>query len=100
MNRGRRGGSTFSDKSDYDTVLALLRESSDMWNAKVVAYCLTPNYYHILAHTPAANLSRFMRHLNDVYTHRFNRSHDCDGFIQKPFDVKHLSSKLREILSQ
>jgi CheY-like chemotaxis protein len=24
----------------------------------------------------------------------------CDGFIQKPFDVKHLSSKLREVLSQ
>ena len=24
----------------------------------------------------------------------------CDGFIQKPFDVKNLSQKLREILDQ
>tara|TARA_B100002003_G_scaffold234142_1_gene247693 strand:- start:326 stop:1144 length:819 start_codon:yes stop_codon:yes gene_type:complete len=37
------------------------------------------NHYHILVHTPEGNLSRFMRHVNGVYTQRFNRKHKRDG---------------------
>jgi len=45
----------------------------------VYAYCLMPNHYHLLVRTPSGNLSRFMRHLNGVYTQRFNREHARDG---------------------
>jgi hypothetical protein len=38
-----------------------------------------PNHYHMLVQTPEANLSRSMRHLNGVYTQRYNRRHKCDG---------------------
>ncbi len=38
-----------------------------------------PNHYHLLVQTPDANLSRCMRHLNGVYTQRFNRNHLLDG---------------------
>ena len=38
-----------------------------------------PNHYHLLLQTPEANISRCMRHIDGVYTQRFNRSHDCDG---------------------
>jgi hypothetical protein len=38
-----------------------------------------PNHYHLLVQTPNANLSRAMRHLNGVYTQRFNRIHKKDG---------------------
>ena len=31
--------------------------------------------------TPDANLSRCMRHLNGVYTQRYNVSHSCDGTL-------------------
>ncbi len=37
------------------------------------------NHYHLLIQTPDANISRSMRHLNGVYTQRFNRMHLCDG---------------------
>jgi len=50
-----------------------------MWNLRVGAYCLIPNHYHLLIQTPDANLSRCMRHLNGVYTQRFNRNHLFDG---------------------
>jgi len=50
-----------------------------MWNLRITAFCLMPNHYHILAQTPDANLSRGMRHLNGVYTQRFNRRHSSDG---------------------
>lgn len=36
-------------------------------------------HYHLLIHTPKANLSRSMRHINGVYTQRFNRTHGLDG---------------------
>ena len=37
------------------------------------------NHYHLLVQTPDSNLSRAMRHLNGVYTQRYNRIHHCDG---------------------
>ncbi|NVM21721.1 MAG: transposase [Desulfobacterales bacterium] len=79
MNRGRRGEKVFSEKEDYDAFVELIKESVEMWNVRIAAYCLMPNHYHILIQTPDANLSRCMRHLNGVYTQRFNRSHRCDG---------------------
>ena len=79
MNRGRRAENIFLDKRDYNIFLELLLESSEIWNVRIGAYCLLPTHYHVLLQTPDANLSRFMRHLNGVYTQRFNRSHQCDG---------------------
>ncbi len=52
-----------------------------MWNVRIAAFCLMPNHYHLLIRTPDANLSRFMRHVDGVYTQRFNRSHKCDGSL-------------------
>ena len=79
MNRGRRGESVFRKKDDYLTFIEILKETVFMWNLRVGAYCLMPNHYHLLIQTPDANLSRGMRHLNGVYTQRFNRNHLLDG---------------------
>src|SRR6056297_1189667 len=79
MNRGRRDEAIFADKKDYQCFVDLLKETSEMWGIKMAAYCLMPNHYHLLAQTPHANLSRSMRHVNGVYTQRYNRRHGCDG---------------------
>ncbi len=50
-----------------------------MWNLRISAYCLMPNHYHLLLQTPDGNISRGMRHINGVYTQRFNRKHGVDG---------------------
>ena len=34
-----------------------------------------------MVQTPDANLSRCMRHLNGVYTQRYNVRHGCDGTL-------------------
>ena len=57
----------------------LLIEISEMFNVNVAAYCLMTNPYHILLQTPDGNISRCMRHLNSVYTQRYNRNHGFDG---------------------
>lgn len=79
MNRGRRGESVFLDKHDYSMFVELLKEVVDMYRVRVAAYCLIPNHYHILIQTPGGDLARCMRHLNGIYTQRFNRAHNCDG---------------------
>lgn len=79
MNRGRRGEEIFSCKKDYEVFINLLKETAELWNVKVTAYCLMPNHYHILLQTPEANLSRAMRHLNGIYTQRYNKMHGYDG---------------------
>jgi putative transposase len=81
MNRGRRGEAIFRDPEDYLRFVELLQQGSTMWTVRVAGFCLMPNDYHLLVQTPRANLSRFMRHLDGVYTQRFNRSHNCDGSL-------------------
>ena len=79
MNRGRRGEDIFSAHGDYDLFVHLLRESAQAWNVRVAAFCLMTTHYHLLIQTPEANLSRCMRHVDGVYTQRYNRAHHCDG---------------------
>jgi len=79
MNRGRRGEDVFTEKNDYNSFIELLQELVEEYNVKIAGYCLMTNHYHLLVQTPDANISRAMRHLNGVYTQRFNRMHLCDG---------------------
>ena len=79
MNRGRRGEDIFADQKDYDVFLAILQESAQMFGVRIAAYCLMSNHYHLLLQTPSGNLSRVMRHVNGVYTQRYNRRRTIDG---------------------
>ena len=79
MNRGRRGEGIFTGKNDYNAFIDLLKELAEDYNVKIAAYCLMSNHYHLLVQTPDANISRSMRHLDGVYTQRFNRTHNFDG---------------------
>jgi len=72
MNRGRRKERIFLTQADYEAFVIVLKETAKMWNLKISAYCLMPNHYHLLVHTPDGNISRCMRHINGVYTQRFN----------------------------
>jgi REP-associated tyrosine transposase len=79
MNRGRRQEDIFKNKSDYDLFIEIIKETMQLWKLRVAAYCLLPNHYHLLVQTPEANLSRCLRHIDGVYTQKFNRLHNIDG---------------------
>lgn len=79
MNRGRRFDKIFVDKQDYQSFVDLLKDASEMWKIKVASYCLMSNHYHLLLQTPQGNIARAMRHINGVYTQRYNRKHCLDG---------------------
>ena len=79
MNRGRRSERIYQEPRDYQTFIELLKETIELWDIRISAYCLMPTHYHLLINTPRGNLSRAMRHLSGIYTQRFNRAHGMDG---------------------
>ena len=81
MKWGRRGEAIFQEKKDFFAFIDLLKDIVDMRNARIAAYCLMTSHYHILIQTTDANLPKGMRHINRVYTQRFNSAHTSDGHL-------------------
>jgi len=79
MNRGGNYKAIYLDDGDKDSFLNLVGETCTIWNTHIHAYCLMDNHYHLLVETPKGGLGRAMRHLNSIYTQRFNRKHGGDG---------------------
>jgi len=79
MNRGTARQKIFLNDQDRQRFLDLLGQTCQMWGVRVYAYCLMDNHYHLLVETTDAALSRAMRHLDGIYTQRFNRAHRRDG---------------------
>jgi len=81
MNRGNVRQPIFRSSEHYKVFINLLVESIVLWEIKIHSFSLLPNHYHLLIETPRANLSRAMRHINGVYTQRFNRHSHRDGHL-------------------
>jgi len=81
MNRGSGREAIFHDDGDRKNFINILDEAHQQFGLEVHAYCLMDNHYHLLIKTPRANLSRIMRHINGVYTQRYNRIRKTDGAL-------------------
>ena len=46
INRGNARAEVFRHPGDYQTFVALLRESTERVKVRVLAYCLMPNHFH------------------------------------------------------
>ncbi|MEE9545201.1 MAG: transposase [Rhodospirillales bacterium] len=79
--RGNASAVIFVDDADRRDFLSVLERSVERCGWLCHAYCLMSNHYHLLVETPQANLSRGMRHLNGVYTQRFNRRRGLAGHV-------------------
>jgi putative transposase len=79
--RGNACEPVFLTNDDRLIFLDLLAEVTSRFGWLCHAYCLMDNHYHLLIETPDPNLSIGMRHLNGVYTQRFNRQHHRVGHL-------------------
>jgi putative transposase len=80
-SRGDRREPIFVDDVDRTSLLAVLANSLDRFDALALAYCLMGNHYHLVLYTRRANLSLLMRQVNGVYTQGFNRRHGKVGHV-------------------
>jgi REP element-mobilizing transposase RayT len=80
-SRGNAKMPIFEDDEDRECFIDILEDVVKRFNWVVHAYCIMDNHYHLLVETVDGILSKGMRHLNGLYTQRFNRSHDRVGHI-------------------
>lgn len=80
-SRGDRREPIFDDDADREALLGVIAQAMTRFDAQMLAYCLMGNHYHFVLHTRQANLSALMRHINGVYTQRFNRRHRKVGHL-------------------
>jgi putative transposase len=87
--RGNDRRPIFEDDDDCARFLIVLASTVARYRVLCHAYCFMGNHYHLLVQTPEANLSIAMRHLNGVYTQRFNRRHErCGHVLQGRFGAQ------------
>ncbi len=64
MSRARAGHEAFPAKEDYYNFIDFFKDTSDMFNMRIAAYCLITTHYRLLIQTPDANFSRCMSKFN------------------------------------
>ena len=79
--RGDRREPIFEDDADRVAWLEVVGQGLERFDATACAYCLMGNHFHLVVQTRQANLSRLMRHVNGVYTQRYNRRHAKVGHL-------------------
>jgi putative transposase len=80
-SRGDGREDIYLSEADREIWLEVFGEVCERFNWVCHAWCQMTNHYHILIETPEANLVKGMRHLNGVYTQRFNRIHSRVGHV-------------------
>ena len=79
--RGDRQENIYDTDDDREMFLDILDWTIKRSHWLCYAYCLMSNHYHLLIETPQSNLSYGMRHLNGIYTQRYNRIHNTVGHL-------------------
>jgi REP element-mobilizing transposase RayT len=80
-SRGNERKAVFKSSGDREKFLEYLSTASLRYDARVHAYCLMDNHYHLLLQTPSANLPEIMHHINGAYTTYFNVKRDRAGHL-------------------
>jgi putative transposase len=80
-SRGDRREAIFVDDVDRRALLDVLASGLERFDGCALAWCFMGNHYHFVLQTRQSNLSLLMRHINGVYTQRFNQRHRKVGHL-------------------
>jgi len=75
------GQRVFPSARYYEAFIRALDETCLRLNVQVHAYTLLKDRYHLLVKTPEANLSRFMRQIDGLYTQYYQRLKKSEGSL-------------------
>jgi REP element-mobilizing transposase RayT len=82
-NYGLDSQRVFPSDRYFEAFLEGLEETCSRLNVQVHAYCLLRDQYHLAIKTPEANLSRFMRQVDGLYTQQYQRLKRTEGSLFK-----------------
>ena len=79
--RGNERKDVYKNNRDREKFLSYLGTATERYGARIHAYCLMSNHYHLLLETPDGNLPQIMRHINGAYTTYFNVKRQRSGHL-------------------
>lgn len=72
----------FKDGEDIKKYLYLIKEYSDFYKIKIIAYCVMNNHAHFLIYTKEISLlSKVMQKVNIVYGRYYNKKNQRVGYV-------------------
>lgn len=80
-SRGNERKDVFKSRRDREKFLEYLDSATERYDARIHAFCLMNNHYHLLLETPSGNLPQIMRHINGAYTTYFNVKRNRAGHL-------------------
>src|SRR6185369_16454040 len=80
-SRGNEKRAIVIDDTDRWLFLRVLEKTVKDYDIVCHAWVLMDNHYHLLLETPVSNLSLAMKHLNGIYTQKFNKKHSRVGHL-------------------
>lgn len=81
MHRATNHSFIFNNQAHFSLFIECIIEAYLKYKIETHAYCFMNNHYHLLVRTPYGNLSDAMRHINGVFTQKYNRLLHHDGAI-------------------
>jgi putative transposase len=80
-NRANLGSRLFKTEAQYQDFLALVEESLDFVDMRILAYCLMPNHWHLVLYPRAdGDLSKFMQRITLTHTQRVHAQTRTAGY--------------------
>ena len=79
--RGVHQAPIFLDEVDRVVMLRILVQALRDFDARLFAFCLMGNHYHLVIQTWKPNLSMVMHRINSTYCRSFNQSHGRRGHV-------------------
>jgi len=73
----------FPSEKYFEAFLKGLEETCSRLNVEIQSFCLLRNQYHLIVKTPEANLSRFMRQVDGLYTQHYQKLKRSSGSLFK-----------------
>lgn len=86
MARGNRKQVIFTDDRDRRAFLKIVAVGLQKYGVECFAYILMGNHFHKVLHTPRANISQVMHHIDRLYAQYVNWRHGTTGrLFEAPF---------------
>lgn len=106
LNRGNARAVVFREPSEYRDFIRLLWEAEEAFGVAVLAYCIMPNHFHLVARpSDVTALGTFMQWWMTAHVRRHHRRQQTSGHVWqgrfKSFPVQedgHLLKVLRYVL--
>lgn len=105
LNRGNARADVFHDDGDYMGFLELLREANERASMRLLAWCLLPNHFHLVAWPRKdGDLSRWVQWLLTTHVRRYHGRYQSSGHVwqgrSRTFPIQqdeHLLSVIRYV---